>query len=63
MVQAYVIYVEEKKKGGLRKRIDLFEKIEKRLDERKAAAASKLTIEQKSESDLRTVEKSEGRDK
>lgn len=55
-VQAYVIYVEEKKKGNLRKRIDLFEKIEKALNDRK-----NNSIEKKVDSDLHG-DKSEGRE-
>ena len=39
-VQGYWIYIEEKKKGKLTKRIELFEKIEKYLQERQQSRIS-----------------------
>ncbi len=40
-IQGYWIYHEEKQKGRLTKKIELFEKIESYLKERKAAAGAK----------------------
>lgn len=59
-VQGYWIYVEEKQKGKLTKRIELFEKIEKYMQDRKAiknqTGTSPLSID-KTEGDSHSEER------